>query len=302
MINYKEVASDGEQWEQFAQEFLNALGLLTESPPDRGADGGKDLIMIEKSGGILHSLPFRWLVSCKHLAHSGASVSEVSHERNILERVKAFRADGFLGFYSTIPSAGLNTRLRQLVDSRDLRAYKILDQGLIESELLAFGRSWLIRRYFPDSYKTVRPLHPLIDRYVPIECDECGKDLLEALYTDNSKSLIAEVRRRALDSPRFTVLAVYCACKGDCDRALERKMYGIHGEGARWVDLSDVAMPNQYLRWVMGMINQLRRGDTFSDEAFDRQKELIIAVGQKVLREVTADEHQRLRKLIEFLG
>jgi len=195
MINLREIKDDGELWEQFAEEFLSLAGLLTESPPDRGADGGKDILMIERVSGPMHTKAFRWLVSCKHTAQSGVAISEITHEKNILERVKAFRADGFLGFYSTIPTAGLNTRLRALTDAGEIKAYKIFSGTLIESELLALGRSWLVMRYFPESYKAVRPLHKLLDEYIELRCDLCGKELLEELYSCDYRSLVAEVSK-----------------------------------------------------------------------------------------------------------
>lgn len=301
MIDLREVKEDGEVWEQFAEEFLSSAGLSTESPPDRGADGGKDILMIERVSGPMHIEAFRWLVSCKHTAHSGVAISEITHEKNILERVKAFRADGFLGFYSTLPTAGLNTRLRALTDAGEIKAYKIFSGALIESELLTLGRSWLVRRYFPESYKIVRPVHKLLDEYVEIRCDLCGKDLLEDLYTSDYRSLVAEITETPKAGKRH-VIGVYFACKGGCDRTLERRAYERYKAITAWEDISDIAMPNQFLRWIMAFINQLRHGDTYSDEAFDREKHLIIAVSQKVFREVTESERERMRELVKWLG
>jgi hypothetical protein len=300
MIDLREIPQDGEIWEQFAQEFLSSVGLSTESPPDRGADGGKDILMIERVSGPVHTAAFRWLVSCKHTAHSGVAVSETTHERNILERVKTFHADGFLGFYSTLPSAGLNTRLLRLTDSGELKAYKIFSGTLIESELLTLGRSWLVRRYFPNSYRNVRPLHMVIDEYVDLRCDVCNKDLLEELYTSDRRSLVARIRKTSADG-RQRVLGVYFACKGDCDKTLQLRAYEQYQAVTAWEDISDIAMPNQFLRWIVALLNQLREGVIFSDEAFDKEKGLIMAISQKVFREVTEAERARLRKLMSLL-
>src|SRR5688572_5681833 len=110
LIDFKEIRRDGEDWESFARDFLVELGFSVDTPPDRGADGGKDILLLEQLEGRLNNYPFRWLVSCKHNAHSGKSVNE-QDEPNIVERVKSFRAEGFLGFYSTLPSTGLSNRL-----------------------------------------------------------------------------------------------------------------------------------------------------------------------------------------------
>jgi hypothetical protein len=301
MIDLREIKEDGELWEQFAEEFLSLAGLSTESPLDRGADGGKDILMIERVSGPMHAEAFRWLVSCKHTAHSGVAISELTHERNILERVKAFRTDGFLGFYSTLPTAGLNTRLRALTDARELKAYKIFSGALIESELLALGRSWLVRRYFPESYKVLRPVHKLLDEYVELRCDVCGKDLLEDLYTTDYGSVVAAVDERPQPGKRH-VIEVYFACKGRCDETLERWAYERYKAVTAWEDIFDIAMPNQFLRWIMALINNLRDGVTFSDRAFDKEKHLIIALSQKVFREVSEAERERLRELMKWLA
>lgn len=94
----------------------------------------------------------RWLVSCKHFAHSGNSVKE-NDEQNILERVRSFSAEGFMGFYSTVPSSGLNTRLYQLRNEGQIKEYRIFDHKLIENYLITEGFSELMLRYFPESYK-----------------------------------------------------------------------------------------------------------------------------------------------------
>jgi len=298
MINYTEIPTDGEIWEQFAEEFLTSLGLSTDSPPDRGPDGGKDLLMTEVISGPVHTEPFRWLVSCKHYAQSGSSVSEISHEKNILERVKAFKADGFLGFYSTIPSSGLNTRLRALSDTRDLKAYKIFSGKLIENELVSVGKSWLIRRYFPESYKSIRPLHKILDELVELRCDCCGKDLLYDLYEDQKNSVIAEV----IPAGEEKTLDVYFACKGECDSRLEKAAYNKYGAITAWEDIHDLATPNQYLRWILALMNHLKAGYQYEDEAFAKVKHFIMALSQKVMREVSEKERVRLRELINLLG
>jgi hypothetical protein len=106
MMNFKEIPYNDDTWELFARDFLVERGFFVESSPDRGPDAGKDILIIEKLKGNINEYRFRWLVSCKHFAKSGVAVKE-GDEPNILERLTAFRADGFIGFYSTIPSSGL---------------------------------------------------------------------------------------------------------------------------------------------------------------------------------------------------
>ncbi len=105
MLDFKEIISP-EDWELFARDFLQELGFFIESSPDRGPDGGKDLLISETLKGRVGQYKFNWLVSCKHNAVSNNSVNE-AEEQNILERVAGFNADGFIGFYSTVPSSAI---------------------------------------------------------------------------------------------------------------------------------------------------------------------------------------------------
>src|SRR5258707_8268035 len=109
LIDFAEIRT-GEVWELFAAQYLKEIGFTIESEPGRGSDGGKDLIVTEHLEGYLTKQHFRWLVSYKHFARSGKSVG-ADDEQNILERVKQFGADGFLGFYSTLASSARVTRL-----------------------------------------------------------------------------------------------------------------------------------------------------------------------------------------------
>jgi hypothetical protein len=92
--------------------------------------------------------------SCKHFSHSksgkGTSVG-VEDEINISDRVRSFKCFGFIGFYSTVVSSGLNTRLENL--EKDFK-FKIYHRGNIEETLLRDQEGMKIaRRYFPESMK-----------------------------------------------------------------------------------------------------------------------------------------------------
>ena len=165
LIDFTEIDSDGENWELFARDFLQELGFYIESTPDRGADGGKDILVTEQLRGALNNYRFRWLVSCKHHATSKKSVSE-KDEINLQERLDSFNADGFIGFYSTVPSSGLNNRLKALKDNQKIKDYRIFDNKLIENYLLRIGFSKLLMRFLPDSYKKVKPTHLIVDEFI----------------------------------------------------------------------------------------------------------------------------------------
>jgi hypothetical protein len=138
-------------FEQFSRDFLTSLGLEVVEGPDRGADGGIDLLAIEKRIGKFGTSDFRWLVSCKHFAASNAAVSS-SDEQNFENRMGACDARGFMGLYSTIASSGLTRHLKPMCRKLGYEL-KLFDNELIEQLLLdAPEREALIRRYFPLSH------------------------------------------------------------------------------------------------------------------------------------------------------
>ena len=296
MIDFKEIPKDGEKWELFARDFLESFGFYVEIPPDRGSDGGRDIIVVEKIKGKLHSSKLRWLVSCKHFAHSNKAVNENDHEKNLLERIKAFKADGFIGFYSTIASSGLNQRLSQLRENLQIKDYKIFDGKTIENYLVTVGYSHLLLRYFPESYKNVKPLHALIQKYEPLRCNYCGKDLLISLFDKKfNGAVMVQVFKN--QNGKEVIYDVYCACKGKCDTILEKK-YILQGLQTGWNDISDIIIPVEYLRLIFAVMNRIRNGiDIYTDEAYKKQKSIFIKIAQKVLRYTTEKEKERFALL-----
>ncbi len=302
MIDFKEIL-DGETWELFARDFLTELGFFIESSPDRGPDAGKDILVSEELVGSLGRYRLRWLVSCKHHSVSGKSVNETD-EQNILERIEAFEADGFIGFYSTIPSSGLGTRLLALRNNQKIKDFRIFDHKLIENHLVRVGYSTLLMRYFPESYKVVKPLHLIVSEYISLNCKNCGKDLLKSLYNEEYGGNVAFTRKTHENfdytQPDY-VEEVYWSCKGDCDVLLQRKYWEERGLLTRWMDISDLAIPAYFLRFILSTMNVIR-GETkiYSDAAYEQLKTFIMALAQKVLRETTARERDRVRELIDL--
>lgn len=297
MIDFKEIAIDGEVWELFTRDFLQANGFFIESTVDRGPDGKKDLIVSELLEGNLGNYKFRWLVSCKHFATSNRSVRE-EDEPNILERVKGFDCEGFIGFYSTVPSAALNTRLVQLRDNRQLKDYRIFDYKLIENYLIRIGFSQLLMRYFPLSYKSIKPLHLILSEYQPLNCAHCHKDILQMMYTKTYGGIVASVIDRDSNPNVRIVKDFYCACKGECDWHMQN-FYREQGYSTQWEDLGDLAIPTMFIRYILTTMNQINSdGWQYDNLAFNKEKEFIISLSQKVLREATEEEKFRAVSLL----
>lgn len=157
-LNFKEIAqanlATGEQdeFELFARNFFAYLGYKIISEPDRGQDGGKDLLIQESRRGVAGKTKLLWLVSCKHFSHSknGKAVG-VDDEINVSDRIRSNKCDGFIGFYSTIASSGLTQKLEGLSQD-DRKEFQIFHRGNIEEILFKAPEGLQIaRRYFPKS-------------------------------------------------------------------------------------------------------------------------------------------------------
>jgi len=298
-------AGHQDRFEFFARDFLEYIGYGIVESPSRGADGGKDLIVLDVRKGVGGESNIRWLVSCKHKAHSGKSVS-VDEEVSILERVKAKRCAGFLGFYSTLPSSGLQSRLAELQNGIETDWF---DHERMEGRLLRSSSGIeLARRYFPKSTQdwereSPRPAQ-LFEESDPLKCEYCGKVLVDptGTFPANRTSIISFWRRKdpADDYNHETqVVDLYWSCKGHCDRELERRksMLGLLFDG--WEDVPDVCVPVVYLRWIMMAINNARDGH-FSAEALEKLKTFMIAAFHFVSRSPTKKEVELVRSLMEL--
>ncbi|PJE47056.1 MAG: restriction endonuclease [Sediminibacterium sp.] len=298
MLDFKEIVRP-EDWELFARDFLQQLGFFIESSPDRGPDGGKDLLITETIEGKVGQYQFRWLVSCKHNAVSNISVSE-TEEYNILERVAGFNADGYIGFYSTVASSGLNNRLKQLKEAGKLKDFRIFEHKLIENYLISIGFSTLLMRYFPVGYRTIKPLHVIFDKYYPLECDVCGKDLLESMFDDKMNGIISFVGRPISGNKKF-VDDIYIACKGKCDKEKENE-FRIKGLTTNnWNDLKDLTNSALFIKYIMATLNQLQSGNyEYTKEAFAKEKVFLLKMSQKVLFQMNEEDKERHKSLAEF--
>ncbi|OSM00073.1 restriction endonuclease [Magnetofaba australis] len=191
ILDFKEIPeahiASGKQdaFELFAREFLHAVGYDIIEEPDRGADGGRDLIVEEKRTGVGGETRVRWLVSCKHKAHSGKSVRQTD-EQNIRDRIEHNKCNGFLGFYSMLPSSGLNHFLQELKSNFDVQ---VLDNEKIEREILGNKNcSVIFERFFPSSFRkaktNVTPAK-IFNEDTSLKCYHCGKELLDKNYSGN---------------------------------------------------------------------------------------------------------------------
>lgn len=310
VLDFKEIpvptaGAARDQFELFAREVLNCLGFKIVVGPDRGADGGRDLIIEEVRTGLAGETRVRWLVSCKHKAHSGTSVTP-EDEPNILDRVRAHDCKGFLGFYSTIPSAGLSGRFEGL--KRDVEI-QVFDPEHIEKLLLTSSNAMLARRFFPKSIDKWQRENPqpakLFAEEPSLTCDYCGKELL----TPKPHGIVVLCTpRRAIDGGNGNrtkrTERIYWCCRGACDHEL-RERARQDGLVDGWESLLDLTIPIIYIRWIMSTYNEMYKGAEYSQEAFERNKDLLLNLFPLVCRNATEQEQERIKQLgmvPSFLG
>lgn len=298
VIDFKEIppanCANGDQdtFELFARDFISEiLGFRIISQPNRGADGGKDILAEETQSGLLSETRIKWLISCKHFAHSGQSVTE-THEQNITDRILQHGANGFIGFYSTITSSGLGNRLDSVNTT-----YKtfVFDRMLIEKRILDAKNTSLFERYFPSSYcewkrRNNRPTL-LLSEYQPLCCAVCGKDLIE----NKSEGIILFAKKFGSKE----IENVIPVCRGSCDRAYQAYLRK-NGYGNGWESIEDFTLPTIYLKKQLALINNLFYGDSveeFSKNGIEAYKTVLIALSQLSLRECTEEERTRALEL-----
>ncbi len=307
IIDFKEIpqANTGggfqDTFELFSRDFLEDLGFEILQHPDRGADGKKDLIVGETRNGVGGKTTLRWLVSCKHYAHSGKSVSDTD-EPDITDRVAAHKCHGFIGVYSTLPATSLGGKLNGYSDKIE---HQIYDKERIEKHLLNHPLGIkLARRYFPLSIEKYVSEHPkpakIFSDEPHLNCEYCGKDLLETKF-----GLFAVLKEEVPDETgelgfKYSeVKDIYICCKGDCDNRLEAQYRKKGLWEAGWEDINDLMIPTIFLRHIIAFINNVKDGE-FSKEAINKMKHLYINIFPNISRHLTEDEKERVSTLSQF--
>ncbi|MEG4315263.1 restriction endonuclease [Pseudomonas sp. FIP_A4] len=308
LLDFKEIPEahkgGGQQdtFELLARDFFEAMGYKIVRGPGRGADGGCDLIIEETRTGIAGTTNVKWLVSCKHKAHSGAAVLKTD-EAEVKDSVESNGCQGFIGFYSTLPSSGLIQKV-QSIFSID---HQFFDSARIEQILLStkHGRK-IAERYFQNSYALWTKEYPtkaqIFSDADGLRCVNCGDDI-----TEGRKGIVVsweKFRDNEAGQRERHVKHFYWCCRGECDRELKGK-YGEAGYVDGWEDIHDLRIPTIYIRWVVGLLNHLYGGYRYSSEAFEAQKEMLLQLFPNVARNLTMGEVERINDLgaiPSFLG
>ncbi|GAA4561302.1 restriction endonuclease [Streptomyces collinus] len=155
MLDFHELASDGEDLEQMVRELALALGYRARWS-GRGADGGRDLLLEEPGDALLGAKTRNWVVSCKHMAHAkggaGRSVNgeDLGSAGGIVDAVAQHDADGFLLVCSTQPSSALVSRLEAIERGKGVHTH--VWDGVELERMLTTPRGWAVaQRFLPVS-------------------------------------------------------------------------------------------------------------------------------------------------------
>lgn len=152
MLNFTELPKDGTDLERLVREIFVREGYETHWT-GKGPDGGRDLIVIERTKGPLSEFKRTWLVQCKHRAHSGKSIGR-EEANSILTDCKATKAEGYLMVCTTALTTGLINTYRDLEENEGL-VIDYWDEVKLEDRLLKPCNFSLIDQFFPQSSTNV---------------------------------------------------------------------------------------------------------------------------------------------------
>jgi hypothetical protein len=294
ILNFKEIpkanSSEGLQdtFELFARDFLECIGYQILIDPCRGSDGKKDLIILENRIGVGGTSKIKWLVSCKHYAHSGKSVID-TNEPDIFDRVQKHKCNGFIGLYSTLASTSLSSKLEGLKDKIE---YSLFDREKIEKKLLenVQGKE-LASRFFPKSlenhfHNNPAPSKVFIKNPI-IKCENCGIDLVKkgnGIWVGLEK-----IKKSNETRDGFTTDNAYFSCKGKCDFILREVYRRKKFDNRGWLNIDDFKNPLGFLSELMKYIDRTEYYN-YNNEANKKMKILLKATYPYIARQITEKE------------
>lgn len=123
----------------------------------------------------------------------------------------------------------------------------------------------------------------------PLHCEYCGQNVFEIPKT----SLVCSI----LDVENNTIIDVYVACKGKCDKIL-RKVKLKHNCIDRWVEISELINPLLYLRMISRCMYDWQAGIRITEEAFKKYLTILMLAAPYVMRKPTDNEIEHADMLI----
>lgn len=241
-----------EEWEHFAVEVLKAVGFSILTEPAYGTDGGKDFIVSYNDENHL--------VSCKHYIQSGNHVGQ-DDEKNISDRLLQFNATGFVGFYSTGITTGLQNRLDAICKNGNYK-YCIFDtpkiirimQSMDTKILQSFG-------LYPHKYY----MNVSEEEYKPLKCMICGKDILTDENIPNSLVGLARRKNGKYDyaygcKPCFIRVDLLYNVHVEIEQTLHvRILQGWEDMVDEWIENEDIELSKKFYKHRNKFLNRVRQ-------------------------------------------
>jgi len=194
LVEFKELkdTARGEELEALTEHILKALG-YEPFRSGRGADGGKDLLCVQKIKSELVQYNRIWLVQCKHFAHGRRAVNEADIGA-IVDKCRKHGADGFFVVSTTVLTNELVKVLEAIsAERRDGIVTGYWDEHRLREILLRPAVEDVLRRFLPESFRRVQALQP-----VEILLEKLGAQGVDGLALAEIGRLIA----RSLDAGR----------------------------------------------------------------------------------------------------
>lgn len=121
-------------------------------------------------------------------------------------------------------------------------------------------------------------------------CANCSKDLFE----NPELSIVVFFKNKNGD-----FVDVYTCCKGECDKKLlQTRRKADYTDG--WKDISEFINPVLYLKQTMAFINNLQDGTKFTEEAFEKHKNILISCSPYVMRNPSKEEDETVANLLSM--
>lgn len=168
MLDFQELPADGQDFELLVREIMFREGFHVEWS-GRGADGGRDIVCTEARQTILGLSSKRWLVQCKHFAHSGKSVG-IGDLDDVVTSAAQHKCSGYLLACSTFPSSGVVQRLEAISANQEMRLNTSFWDAVQIERMLATPLMWRVaQRFFPrtatgfEIFATESPNHWVVN-------------------------------------------------------------------------------------------------------------------------------------------
>lgn len=162
ILDFTEIDKNGDDFELLIRELLYNKGLEVYWS-GKGPDGGKDLLCIERYQSHFKWFTRRWLVQCKHNAHSGKAVG-TQDLGNVENSCTLYNADGYFLVCSTFPSAAV-VNILDGIEKNGKITTAFWDYRALERQLLVPENWSIINMFFPNSAKQLGWQISKIDSY-----------------------------------------------------------------------------------------------------------------------------------------